>query len=238
MLGVQPLFLLADSRPLFWSDARVPLVATLTEHARQSSRAVYLGASTGDAPEFFELFVGALAHHGVYDCHHVSSSFSLQERMWLEAANVIVLGGGDVAMGWRAFETTGIRAAVEQRYAAGATIIGVSAGAVQIGTHAVLKGDDDFRQCFATFGLCPFLVDVHDEANDWTDLQNAIHLLEGPTEGFGIPLGGGLAYFADNTVEAMGRSAERFIRSPLGLLREVLVPRVDAASPGARREPK
>jgi cyanophycinase-like exopeptidase len=232
----QPLFLLADSRPLFARDPDSPLRAALQDHARRSSRAVYLGASSGDEPAFADLFVAAMESHAIRDARPVSSSYSLQEQELLETADIVLLGGGDVVRGWRVFEATGIKAAVERRYQAGATIIGVSAGAVQCGTHALVKSGANDSQLVATFGWCPFVVGAHDEANDWKDLGYAMLMLDEAPEGFGVPFGCGLVYYPDNTVEAMGGPVYRFVSSPRGASRQIVVPGTAVAASRKARE--
>jgi cyanophycinase-like exopeptidase len=234
--AVQPLFVLADSRPLFVRDPGSPLRAALEGHARRSSRAVYLGASSGDEPAFADLFVAAMEHHAIRDARAVSSSYSLHEQELLETADLVVLGGGDVMRGWRVFEATGIRAAVERRYQAGGTIIGVSAGAVQCGTHALVTSGDSDSHLVATFGWCPFVVAAHDEANDWKDLGTAMLMLGEAAEGFGVPFGCGLVYHPDNTVEAMGGSLDRFVSSPRGVSRQIVVPGIAVAASRKMRE--
>ena len=107
---------------------------------RQSARAAYLGASNGDRPEFYEIFKAALGNVGWTDCRMITSAFSPDERAWLESARLILLAGGDVRLGWETFGRTGIKEVLLTRYAQGAVLIGISAGAVQLGRHALLEG--------------------------------------------------------------------------------------------------
>ena len=60
--------------------------------------------------------------------------------------------------GWTAFEETGLKDKLMERYYAGALLIGISAGAIQLG----LKGWDE-DGVFDTLRLVPFVVDAHDE---------------------------------------------------------------------------
>jgi cyanophycinase len=223
--GVQPLFLLADSQPLFWRHDSSALGAAFKRHAVRPSRAAYLGASNGDVREFYEIFEAAMAHFGVRDCHMVSSSFSREEQGFLESADIVLLAGGDVITGWQVFEATGMTSVIERRYREGATLVGVSAGAVQLGTHARMQTGAGHCEWFTTFGLCPFLVDVHDESAEWREIRAAVLTLGGTTEAFGIPAGGGLVYHADRSVEALGQHAYRFLASSGGIRREVVPPK-------------
>ena len=136
---IQPIFLLADSQLLFWRDeqgrrfldrARELIVAAETE---KTPKAAYLGASNGDAPEFYDLFVGAMAEIGIRDCRHVPSDPTAEDLAFLDEADLVLLAGGDVRQGWEIFQKTGLKDRIVQRYYAGAVLVGVSAGAVQLG---------------------------------------------------------------------------------------------------------
>ena len=224
MDGIQPAFLLADSQPLFWDRDRSALGAALRLHSTRGSRAAYLGASNGDAPEFYEIFVAAMERAGVR-CHPlISSSFTARDRAFLETSDVVVLAGGDPLAGWRVFENTGMAGVVVNRYREGATLIGVSAGAAQLGTCVRSRVDADYCEWVPTFGLCPFIVDAHDESREWRDLTNAVVMLGGTTEAFGIPAGSGLVYDSARTVGALGKCIYRFSNCQTGVCREIVLP--------------
>jgi peptidase E len=55
-----------------------------------------------------------------------------------KTAHVLVLAGGDVEAGWNAFTRSGLRELIEMRYRAGAVLVGVSAGTVQLGKYAAV----------------------------------------------------------------------------------------------------
>jgi cyanophycinase-like exopeptidase len=211
--GPRPLYLLADSQLLFWKQGERRLLESMLEGiAGQPARAAYLGASNGDRPEFYEIFTAALGNVGWTDCRMITGAFSPDERAFLERAQLILLAGGDVRVGWETFERTGIKEILLSRYAQGAALIGVSAGAVQLGRHALLED----RSSAATeltdmLNLTAAVVDVHDEANQWARLSNAVHLLEGAVIGLGIPTGGGLAVHPDATLEPLRHPVHEFV---------------------------
>jgi len=74
---------------------------------------------------------------------------------------------------------------------AGALLLGVSAGAVQLGRGGLT---DDESALVATFGLLPLYVGVHEERERWKTLRRVLSLQEPPAHGIGIPAGGGLMY--------------------------------------------
>src|ERR1041385_4572614 len=131
---IKPLYLLADSQLFFWkSDSN-----SLTERVRadldsSSPKAAYIGASNGDQPEFYSLFVAAMESMKISDCRLVPSQPSREDTAFLEEADLIVLSGGDVERGWRVFEQNGFKELLPRLRYDGAVLIGVSAGAVQLG---------------------------------------------------------------------------------------------------------
>jgi hypothetical protein len=226
--SLKPIFLLADSQLLFWRDeegkrfldrARALIDAEAAGHA---PKAAYLGASNGDLPEFYELFLGAMAEIGIRDrdCRQIPSRPASEDLAFLAEADLILLAGGDVRQGWRAFEEMGLRDKLVERYYAGAILIGVSAGAVQLG----LKGwSDDGAEVFDTFRLVPFVVDVHDEPS-WTGLLRAIPRAGEHARGFGIPTGGGALYHPDYSVEPIRHPLTEVEGTESGLRQALLLP--------------
>lgn len=209
--STRPLFLLADSQLLFWDDADGRFVHRLARLAGGGAfRAVYLGASNGDQPEYYQLFQAAMAGTGA-ECRMIPAVPSSDDMAFLRSAGLVLLAGGDVQRGWTAFERSGVREAVAQRHQEGAVLVGVSAGAVQLGMAGWPEGRT--AELFATWGLVPFLVGAHAEEGDWAELRAAVRAHDGQAVGFGIPRGGGMAYHPDGTVEP--------IRHPLVEVRAV-----------------
>lgn len=201
--AIKPIFLLADSQLLFWRDEEgrrfldraLELIAA--EAPDKQPAAAYLGASNGDAPEFYELFVAAMGEIGIHDCRHIPSKPGDEDFAFLEQADLILLAGGDVRRGWEAFAEAGLKDKIAARYYAGAVLVGVSAGAVQLG----LKGwDEDDSKLFDTFCLVPFVIDAHDEPS-WSRLLRAVAKAGEHARGLGLPMGGGALYHPDYSVE-------------------------------------
>ncbi len=154
----------------------------------------------------------------------IRAAFGSADRDFLHEADLILLAGGDVERGWKVLVETGMREQIADRYARGAALIGVSAGAIHLGSHAVLERSDGSHELGTMLGLVPMIVDVHDEARDWTKLAGTIELLEGAARGIGIPSGGGLVCHANSMVEALRHSAHEFSFEARALRRAVLVP--------------
>lgn len=209
----QPLYLLADSQLLFWKQQnRLLLEAALDGLAPDTPlSAAYIGASNGDRPEFYDIFEAAMDAIGITDRRMIDSSFGTDDRAFLESAQLIVLAGGDVRRGWTTFETTGMKEVIEGRYAQGAVLVGVSAGAVQLGRYGIVESPGSTAtELLEMFKLVPAVIDTHDERGEWTRLSRAIRSLEGAAIGLGIPAGGGVIVHADNTIEPLRRPAHEF----------------------------
>src|SRR6185503_2298694 len=130
----KPIYLLADSQLLFLrTDGSLYLDSIRNAIEAASPKAAYIGASNGDQPEFYSIFEAAMEGMEIHDCRMVSSRFSTEEASFLTTADLILLAGGDVIRGWRLFEQTGLKELIVKRYYEGALLIGVSAGAVQLG---------------------------------------------------------------------------------------------------------
>lgn len=212
-MSLQPLYLLADSQLLFWKrQDRLLLETALDGLARDTSlSAAYIGASNGDRPEFYGIFEAAVEAIGIDDRRMVDSSFGPDDRAFLERAQLIVLAGGDVRLGWNTFEKTGMRDVILDRYAQGAVLVGISAGAVHLGRYGIVEiPDSSGTELLDVFKLVPVVIDTHDERAEWTRLSRAVQVLEGAATGLGIPSGGGAIVHADTTIEPLRRPVHEF----------------------------
>ncbi|GFG95342.1 Type 1 glutamine amidotransferase-like domain-containing protein [Mycobacterium timonense] len=211
---LQPLYLLADSQLLFWKrHDRLLLDAALDGLDRDKPlSAAYIGASNGDRPEFYEIFEAAMAAVGITDRRMIVSSFDGPDRAFLESAQLIVLAGGDVRLGWNTFEETGMKEAILDRYVEGAVLVGISAGAVQLGRCGIAETPECLGvEVFDVFNLVPMVIDVHDEQNGWARLQRTMQSLNAEVTGLGISAGGGVVVHPDATIEPLRHPAHTFI---------------------------
>lgn len=202
----QPIYLLADSQLLFGYEGGESLVNSIRRRAaRDSPKAAYVGASNGDAPEFYSIFEAAMEGAGVHERRMIPRDFRAEDRTFMGEADIILLAGGDVERGWRAFVETGMRELVVRRYLEGAVLMGISAGAAQLGLCWPTGKGDSPEGLLETFKLVPFAVDAHDEGRQWGRLRGALRLLRGTAKGIGIPTGGGMVYHPEGRVEAVRR---------------------------------
>jgi cyanophycinase len=226
-MSLSPIYLFADSQLLFWQCKGAPFLQSIREHLNAPApRAAYIGASNADAPEAYAIFVEAMRGIGIEDFQMIHSSFGEEDRSFLKAAQLIVLAGGDVELGWKTFTRTGMKEEILERYAQGAVVIGVSAGAMQLGLHALVEKSDVSVELIDAFQCVPFLIGVHDEQRNWQQLRRTIELLEGRVYGIGIPTGGGLIYHPDQTLEAIRHPLEEFVLRD-GQIRHALISQLE-----------
>lgn len=221
----KPIYLLADSQLLFLrTDGSLYLdsIRNLIEAA--SPKAAYIGASNGDRPEFYSVFAAAMEGMDIHDCSMVSSDFSSEEALFLTTADLILLAGGDVIRGWRLFEKTGLKDLILKRYFEGALLIGVSAGAVQLG----LLGwpNDGFSPDSITdlFQIVPYIIGAHDEEMEWEELKSAVQLMGGKFMGIGLPTGGGAIYYPDQSIAPLRRPLHQFSMKDECITHSLLLP--------------
>ncbi len=236
---VKPIILLADSQVLFWKGKdgllldRVKNMLLQDEAAdgekERKITAAYVGASNEDKIEFYEIFLAAVAQVGIEpgDCMMIHSKPSEEEKKFLRDAEIVVLAGGDTRLGWDVMNDNGIREKIVERYHNGAVLIGISAGAVQLGTRGwVVLGDGPGEyEVFPTFQLVPYIIDVHDEEEgQWQRLNNTVLDGDEHGRGFGIPAGGGAIFHPDWSMEAIRHPLAEFSLFPDGLKTSMIFP--------------
>lgn len=202
-----PIFLLADSKPLFRSAFGGSVLGSLRRALPKRVKAAYLGASNGDDPAFYSIFEAAMDTIEITERRMITSAYPDAERAFLADAQLVLLSGGDVARGWDVFTRTGMRDAVVERLNAGALCVGVSAGAVQLGLQGWRQESDGVDHMFDTFQVVPRIIDVHDEAGSWRRLGVRLRALHGHARGLGIPFGGVAIYHPNGHLEAQDRPA-------------------------------
>jgi cyanophycinase-like exopeptidase len=202
--ALQPVYLLADSQLLFRRDRGGAFLQELRGRlGRPQPSAAYVGASNGDHPDLYGLFAAAMEGIGITRVRMIPAAPSLADEAFLATADLILLAGGDVERGWKAMQANGVRRVVLRRHREGAVIVGVSAGAVQLGMVGWREGDAPADGTFPTFGLVPFVVDAHQEDDDWSTLRSLVQAGAGTVRGLGIPRGAGVLVHADGSVEAV-----------------------------------
>ncbi len=155
----------------------------------------------------------------------ILSSFPVEDESFLNEADIILLAGGDVEMGWRILTERGIKELVMRRYYEGAVLLGVSAGAVQLGLYGLMEREQSFDGLIETFKLVPFIIGAHEERREWETLKRTLRLLNGAAKGIGIPTGGGLVYYPDQSIEAIRHPLSAFSIEGGEIKHDLLLPK-------------
>jgi hypothetical protein len=222
---IKPLYLLADSQLLFWKNGGDSLAERIrADLDSQKVKAAYIGASNGDQPEFYSLFQAAMEGMGISNCRSVPSQPSKEDISFIEEADLILLSGGDVERGWRTFEQNGLKELLPRKRFDGAILMGVSAGAVQLGLGC-LSNSAQPKQ-IDMFRFAPFYVGAHDEENDWWDLRALVNLSQTDTRAIGIPTGGGAVYQSDGTLEPIRKHLTELTKESATITENLLTPLV------------
>jgi peptidase E len=219
---LKPIYLFANSSLLFWQSGLL-LEALRDMIDAESPKAAYIGASNDDDPNFYSIFELVMDQMGIRQRRMIRKSFSAEDASFVAEADLILLAGGDVQKGWQVFERSGMREAIIERYYAGGLLMGVSAGAVQLGLLGWPDGELSPDALFPTLKLVPFLIDVHDEEQEWSRLKQVLKMT-GDQRGIGIQAGGGMIYYADGSIEPIRFPAHEFSNASGRLSEHLLFP--------------
>ena len=243
---IKPIILLADSQLLFWQGKEEGLflqrARTYIEEERpgKALKAAYIGASNEDKPEYYDIFVSAMKQIDITDCRHITSSPLAEDFEFLTEADLILLAGGDIKKGWEVIQKSGLQEKIVECYYNGALLIGVSAGAVQLG----MKGWKESRrknshpkEFFTVFQVVPIVIDVHDEENSWERLSRIVRDGGQYSHGLGIPAGGGAVYHTDGAYEAVRHTLTEFFHKDEKLIQSLILPPKPEPR-GTEEEPK
>ena len=222
-VATQPIHLFADSQLLFWKDARGLYLGILRELIdKPAPKAAYVGASNGDDPVYYSIFEAAMEAIDISDRRMILSSFGPEDKAFVADADIVLLAGGDAEKGQSAIDDNGLAELLIKKYQDGALLIGISAGAVQLGLFGIVEMEQSFNRLFDTLKLAPFVISAHDEKEDWRSLKEVIQLLNGSAVGIGISTGGGMVYYPDGSLEALRHPLHNFTVNN-GVIAESLV---------------
>ena len=220
---IKPMYLLADSQILFWRDGSQLFIEKIRQQMDSPApSAAYIGASNGDNPEFFQLFQVAMEAIGLNSCRMIPSSPSEEDLKFLTAADLVLLAGGDVQRGWNIFQERGIKDLIVQKRYDGTVLVGISAGAVQLGLGTLLESAT--MKELSLFQFAPFYVGAHDEGNEWWDLRALVNLAGDGARGIGIPAGGGLIFSPDGSLEPIRKALTEFQKQDDKMTENLLLP--------------
>jgi hypothetical protein len=215
------LYLLADSQLLFWKENELPFASRFRKDMEANhTGAAYIGASNGDDPQFYEIFLSAMELIGLSQCRMIPARPSSEDMKFLDEAGLVLLSGGNVENGWRTLEQNGVKDMIVRKRYDGIVIVGISAGAVQLGLGALTESPHP--QKLDMFRFAPFYLGAHEEHEEWWDLRALVNLSPREARGIGIPAGAGAVYHPDGTSEPVRKSLVEFFMED-GQMRESLL---------------
>lgn len=224
-MPLRPIYLLSDSQLLFWKNGEELFLHSLKRAVEcPSPRAAYVGASNHDLPEFYQLFEAAMSSVGINQLRMTSSALTAEDADFLERAEIILLAGGDVEHGWSVFQKNGLDQVILRRYYDGALLIGVSAGAVQLGLMGWPETGASPANLIHTLKLVPFVVSAHEERSEWRKLKEGLQVAGINVRGLGLPSGGGAIYHADFSLEPIRYPVYEFSKEDQELTCHLLFP--------------
>ncbi len=216
MSDIKPIFLFADSQLLFYKLDQNLFLEKIKKLILNDSKkvndikAAYIGASNGNNPIFYDIFKAAMKQIDINHCCMICSGSSEDEKEFMEKADIILLSGGDIKKGWDTIQKNHWDKIIFNRYKEGAVIIGISAGAIQLGLK--LYYDETENVSFSNMlGIVPYIISVHEEDN-WEKFKNQLRAESSDIEGFGIPFGGGIAYFPDKSIKSVAKPCFQIIK--------------------------
>ncbi len=218
--ALRPFYLFADSQLLFVPLQGRPVLSALFEGEDTALvPAAYIGVSNGDEPVFYEMFVSAMQLLGITTCRHIKKDFSAQDRAFLARARLILLAGGDTLAGIRRMRKNGMFNAVIDAYYRGCVLVGISAGAIQLGMSFFEKEKE-----WSMLQLIPLHLSVHEESGEWQALEHLMRKSKRLVPGIGIPAGGGLCYHPDHSIEALNKPLVEMVLQGGKVKRNMLIP--------------
>ena len=192
---LKPCYLLADSRLLFERDAGgASVLEDIVTNANSRRPSVaYIGASNGDDHSYYhDIFLPAVESVQAGERRLIVSNPPADDLRFLSQADIILLAGGSVEKGWNNFKENSLQSHIAKRYRAGALLLGISAGAIQLGRGGLTE---DHSTIIPTFGFVGLYVGVHEERENWQSLRLTLSLRNSPAHGVGIPSGGGVMFY-------------------------------------------
>jgi peptidase E len=226
-MSIKPLYLLADSQLLFWREGEHSFMARLRGAIDSPEpKAAYLGASNGDDPAYYSIFEAAMELIGVSHRKMIPMKPSKDDLSFLQTADLVLLAGGDVEQGWRAFEQNGVKDMIVSRRYDGLVLVGVSAGSVQLGVGALVEPavESSAVKKAEFFRFAPFYISAHEEQQEWWNLKLLINSSQVDARGIGIPMGGGAIYNPDGELEPIRKPLIELVKEDGQVRENVVIP--------------
>jgi cyanophycinase-like exopeptidase len=222
----KPILLIAGHRGSRHFGTHPFLAEALQSTSKAAPLAVYVGAASGDDRTFgaalSRLIEAAGAGEVVWPRLTGRRPQAALARSSLSSADLVFVGGGDVAAGIDALREVDLidrlRAAADR----GAVFVGMSAGAIMLGERWIrwpsAAANDAEADTYECLGLAPCSLDTHGEDDDWRETRSfaAVRAREVGSKAcaYAVPSGAALVVGTDGTLTARGAPVTVFAALP------------------------
>lgn len=175
----------------------------------------YIGAASGDDPDFFRWLTGMLVRAGAGKVVLAPVAHGRKASEVLRGADIIFISGGDVEKGMKLLEKRRLIPLLRRLFAKGVPFFGLSAGSIML-TKSWVKwrnpDDDSTAELFPCLGFAPVLCDTHGENEGWEELRMLLRLARKGTVGYGITSSAGLIVMPGGRIKTIGGAVQRVKR--------------------------
>ena len=175
----------------------------------------WVGAANDDSLPWFERAAAVLRRRYGADLRRVRTASPDESQRLVDEAPLIYLPGGDVSLLSERLRALGLDEPIRRRHAAGALVVGVSAGAIGL-TRWWVEFPEDGRPPYRIpcIGALDVAIDCHDEESGWEELRALLGAWareepDAVVEAYGIPAGGALELAPGGGVTHLGAAPTR-----------------------------
>jgi peptidase E len=218
MCEIKPVYLLAGGRSANRRAYDFLVREAFRESGKEFPSVGYVGTANDDDMGFFSSMAGMFRENGAGEVKHAllaaENADISRAKYILKHADIIFIGGGDVATGIQKIKERGITNFLAELYQEGKPFLGLSAGSIMLAEKWVRwrnPDDDTTAEVFPCLKIAPVLCDTHDEESGWEELKVLLMIEKSGTTGYGIATGTALKVFPDGRLVALGGAVHQYV---------------------------
>ena len=205
----KPMFLIAGN-PASRRASADPLLQKVFDRSGVSAPSIaYIGSASGDDRRFYAMVTSGFTNSGAGMVTLAPTVRQFERRSFEKTcadADAVFFSGGDVDEGMNVAIEHRLAPFFRELYGAGKLFFGISAGSIMLARTWVRfrGGGDSVGELFPCLGIADILIDVHDEDENWGELNALMKLSPDSSVGYGIRAGSAIVVDPHGTVEPMG----------------------------------